>query len=57
MREWKKLWAEESASSEFSSLYMLIVFMIAALLLIALIKPQFRKSQQLVSQTTGTTGK
>ncbi len=54
----KTLLKEERAASEMNSLYMLIVFLIASLLLIALIKPQFRRSQQLVSQTPGpSTGK
>ena len=44
-----RLLREESASSEWSSVYMLVVFIIAALVLVALIKPMFRKSQELVS--------
>jgi len=47
-----KFLKEESAESEWSSLYLLLVFIIAALLLIALIKPMFRKSQEVVSSTT-----
>jgi len=44
---------EEKAQSEFSSLYMLIVLIIAALLIITLVKPMFRQSQKIVSKTTG----
>ena len=40
---------EERAASEWSSVYMLVVFIIAAIVLVALIKPMFRKSQELVS--------
>lgn len=42
---------EEKAQSEWSSLYMLIVFIIAALLIITLIKPMFKQSQSVVSET------
>lgn len=52
MGSFKKFLKEESAESEWSSLYLLLVFVIAALLLIALIKPMFRKSQEVVSSTT-----
>jgi competence protein ComGC len=42
---------EERAQSEWSSVYMLIVMVIAALVLIAVIKPMFRQSQQIVKKT------
>ena len=42
---------DEKAQSEFSSLYMLIVLVIAALLIITLVKPMFRQSQKIVSKT------
>lgn len=51
MGSFGKFLNEESAESEWSSLYMLLVFIIAALLLIALIKPMFRKSQEVVTKT------
>lgn len=38
---------EEKAQSEWNSIYMLIVLIIAALLLITVIKPMFQKSQQI----------
>ncbi len=43
--------AEERAQSEWSSVYMLIVMIIAALVLITVIKPMFRQSQQVVRKT------
>ena len=42
---------DEKAQGEFSSLYMLIVLVIAALLIITLVKPMFRQSQKIVSKT------
>ncbi|HIH16751.1 MAG TPA: hypothetical protein HA252_05070 [Candidatus Diapherotrites archaeon] len=36
---------DEKGQSEWSSIYLLIVFMIAALLLITLVKQMFRRSQ------------
>ncbi len=41
---------DEVGQSEWSSVYLLIVFAIAALLLIALIKPMFRQSQEIVKR-------
>ena len=49
-----ELGLEETAQSEWSSVYMLIVLIIAALLLIAVIKPMFRQSQQIVQKTKPT---
>ncbi|MFH1255669.1 MAG: hypothetical protein V1494_00080 [Candidatus Diapherotrites archaeon] len=43
-----RLLSEQKAQGEWSSIYLLIVFMIAALLLIALVKPMFSRSQQIV---------
>lgn len=47
----KEFLSEERAQSEWSSVYMLIVMIIAALLLITVIKPMFRQSQQIVKKT------
>ncbi|MBN2067560.1 MAG: hypothetical protein JW744_03775 [Candidatus Diapherotrites archaeon] len=47
----KAILSEERAQSEWSSVYMLIILIIAALLLIAVIKPMFRQSQQIVQKT------
>jgi len=47
----KSFWQEQRAQSEFGSLYMLLIFVIAALALVAVIKPMFRASQKVASQT------
>ncbi len=39
---------EERAQSEWNSVYLLIVFIIAAILIIALVKPMFKQSQDIV---------
>ena len=49
-----ELWKEEKAQGEWGAVYMLIVLVIAALLLIAVIKPMFKQSQKIVSQTRPT---
>ncbi len=43
-----KMLKEQRAQGEWNTVYMLIVFAIAALLMIALIKPMFRQSQTIV---------
>lgn len=49
-----QLLSEKRAVSDFSSVYLLLVFGIAATLLIFLIKPMFQKSATLVKNTPGT---
>ena len=44
----KELLFEEKAQSEWNAIYMLIVLIIAALILIAVIKPMFKQSQKIV---------
>ena len=44
----RRLLVEERAQSEWNSVYLLIVFVIAAILIIALIKPMFKQSQDIV---------
>jgi len=46
----RMLLREEKAQSEWSSIYLLIVFAIAALIIIALIKPMFRQSMKVVQK-------
>ena len=50
LKRLKKLHSDEHADGEFSSLYMLVIFAIAAVLVIALVKPMFKASQQIVQQ-------
>jgi len=46
-------WIDERAQSEWNSVYMLIVLIIAALLLITVIKPMFEQSQQVQKKIGG----
>lgn len=39
---------EQRAQGEWNSVYLLIVFIIAAILIIALIKPMFKQSQDII---------
>ena len=50
----KSFLKEEKAQSEWSSVYMLVILIIAALLLITVIKPMFRQSQQIVKRVVPT---
>ncbi len=43
----RSIWSETRAQGEFNSLYTILVLIIAALLLITVIKPLFRESQSL----------
>ena len=47
----RSLLRESRAQGEFNSLYMILVLIIAALLLITVVKPMFRQSQSLGSKT------
>ncbi len=47
----RSVWKESRAQGEFNSLYMILVLIIAALLLITVVKPMFRQSQSLGSKT------
>jgi competence protein ComGC len=40
--------SQERGQSEWNSVYLLIVFIITAILIIALIKPMFKNSQEIV---------
>jgi hypothetical protein len=51
-----KLLQEERAQGEWSSLYLILVFMIAALLVILLIKPMFRQSQTVIKPVVQAAG-
>ncbi len=45
---------EESASSDFGAVYMILIFAIAALLLILIVKPMYQSAQKTIPKTTGT---
>lgn len=44
---------DERAQSEWSGIYMVIVFLIAAVVLIAVVKPLFQQSRKVVTSTPG----
>lgn len=43
---------EESGAGDFGSIYMLLVFAIAALLLVVVVKPIFSSTQKTIAKTT-----
>ena len=47
----RSIWKETRAQGEFNSLYTILILIIAALLLITVVKPMFRQSQKLTSKT------
>jgi len=50
MFSFSELLSDERAQGEWSSLYMLIVLIIAALVLVSVVKPMFKQSQKIVTQ-------
>ena len=42
---------ERRAQNEFSSIYLIIVFIIAALLIIAIVKPMFQQARDIAERT------
>ena len=51
----KGFFSEEKAQSEWSSVYMLLILIIAAIALIAIIKPMFQQSQRIVKKAAPAT--
>jgi len=49
----KDFLAEERAQGEWSTIYMLLVLVIVALLLISVVKPMFKQSEKVVATTKG----
>jgi len=47
----KSFLAEERAQGEWSTIYMLLVLIIVALILISIVKPMFKQSEKVVSRT------
>jgi len=43
---------EESADSSFGTVYLILVFAIAALLLVMVVKPMFQSAQKTIPKTT-----
>jgi len=52
----KSFLGEERAQGEWSTIYMLLVLVIAALLLISVVKPMFQQSQKIVTRTKSELG-
>ncbi len=44
---------EETGAGDFGSIYMILVFVIAALLLVVVVKPIFSSTQKTIAKTTG----
>ncbi|PIU20947.1 MAG: hypothetical protein COT15_04860 [Candidatus Diapherotrites archaeon CG08_land_8_20_14_0_20_34_12] len=49
--EIKEMLKERNAQGEWSSIYLLIILVIAALILISIVKPMFQSSQEIVTKT------
>ncbi|MDD3084174.1 MAG: hypothetical protein PHP82_04065 [Candidatus ainarchaeum sp.] len=47
----KELFSEESASSDFGAVYMILVFAIAALALIVVVKPMYKSAQKSIPKS------
>ena len=47
----RSLLREESASSDFGAVYLILVFAIVALLLIVIVKPMFQQAQKSIPKT------
>jgi competence protein ComGC len=52
----RDFFAEERAQGEWSTIYMLLVLVIVALVLIAIVKPMFKQSQKVVARTKADLG-
>ncbi|MDD3159830.1 MAG: hypothetical protein PHQ98_02590 [Candidatus ainarchaeum sp.] len=50
----RNLFLEESGESSFGSVYMILVFAIAALLLIAIVKPTYQNAAKNIPKTNPT---
>ena len=53
----KDLFFEEDGDGNFSSVYMVLVFAIAALALIMVVKPMYQNAQKTIPKNTSTTTK
>ncbi len=52
----RSIWNETRAQGEFNSLYTILILIIAALLLITVVKPMFRQSQKLTKTPVVSSG-
>ena len=51
-----ELLREENASGDFGAVYMILVFAIAALLLVLVVKPLYQNSQKTIPKAPASTG-
>lgn len=51
MKAKESFFGEERAQGEWSTIYMLLVLIIVALILISIVKPMFQQSQKVVTRT------
>jgi hypothetical protein len=51
-----ELLREEQASGDFGAVYMILIFAIAALLLILIVKPLYQSSQKAIPKASSGTG-
>ena len=52
----KELLREEQASGDFGAVYMILIFAIAALLLVLIVKPLYQSSQKTIPKAPTNTG-
>lgn len=50
----KELFSEEDGDSNFGSIYMILVFAIAALALVAIVKPMYQSAQKTIPKQAAT---
>lgn len=50
----REVFSEESASSDFGAIYLILVFAIVALLLILIAKPMFQQAQKSIPKSTSS---
>ncbi len=51
-----ELLKEETAAGDFGAIYMILVFAIAALLLVLIVKPLYQNSQKIIPKAPTSTG-
>jgi len=52
----KELFREEKAAGDFGAVYMILIFAIAALLLVLIVKPLFQNSQKTIPKAPAASG-
>jgi len=52
----KELFREENAAGDFGAVYMILIFAIAALLLVLIVKPLYQNSQKTIPKAPSAAG-